>query len=130
MNFSWCKSPDVGLPRPDLVCFLSVSEQAALARADFGTERYEKIEFQNKVSTAAPPLGSDNSAATTNEIEKRRPVLRIRTCAQLYRCISSKICTGTPGFGLARILLHYVLLVWVPVPVLIIDKYFFYSCVN
>jgi dTMP kinase len=54
MNFSWCRGPDVGLPRPDLVCFLSVSEQAALARADFGTERYEKIEFQNKVSTAAP----------------------------------------------------------------------------
>ena len=50
MDFSWCKGPDVGLPRPDLVCFLDVSEQMALARADFGGERYEKIEFQNKVS--------------------------------------------------------------------------------
>jgi thymidylate kinase len=52
MNFSWCKSPDVGLPKPDLVCFLNVSEEVALARADFGGERYEKKEFQNKVPVA------------------------------------------------------------------------------
>ena len=26
LNLSWCKKPDVGLPRPDLVCFLDVSE--------------------------------------------------------------------------------------------------------
>jgi dTMP kinase len=50
MNFAWCKGPDVGLPKPDLVCFLNVSEEAALARADFGGERYEKKEFQNKVA--------------------------------------------------------------------------------
>jgi dTMP kinase len=49
MNFSWCKSSDVGLPKPDLVCFLNVSEEVALMRADFGGERYEKKEFQNKV---------------------------------------------------------------------------------
>lgn len=49
MDFSWCKGPDVGLPRPDLVCFLNVSEEAAIARADFGGERYEKTEFQNRV---------------------------------------------------------------------------------
>ena len=26
MDMSWCKQPDVGLPQPDLVCFLDVSE--------------------------------------------------------------------------------------------------------
>jgi len=51
LSLSWCKQPDVGLPRPDLVCFLDVSEDVAKARADFGGERYEKTEFQQEVRT-------------------------------------------------------------------------------
>jgi len=49
LSLSWCKQPDVGLPKPDLVCFLDVSEEVAKERADFGGERYEKTEFQQKV---------------------------------------------------------------------------------
>jgi len=51
MDLTWCMQPDVGLPKPDLVCFLDVSEEVAKARADFGGERYEKTEFQAKVRT-------------------------------------------------------------------------------
>jgi dTMP kinase len=85
MNFSWCKGPDVGLPRPDLVCFLSVSEQAALARADFGTERYEKIEFQNKVSTAA--------------FRFRKSVFRIRIWIQSSQWIRILVRNPEPDQG-------------------------------
>jgi len=49
MSLSWCKQPDIGLPKPDLVCFLDVSEEVALKRADFGGERYEMREFQRRV---------------------------------------------------------------------------------
>jgi len=49
LSLSWCKQPDIGLPRPDLVCFLDVSEDVAKARADFGGERYERTEFQREV---------------------------------------------------------------------------------
>lgn len=49
LDINWCKQPDVGLPKPDLVCFLDVSEEVASARADFGDERYEKKDFQRKV---------------------------------------------------------------------------------
>eukprot|EP00088_Acartia_fossae_P071829 TRINITY_DN9955_c0_g1_i1.p1 TRINITY_DN9955_c0_g1~~TRINITY_DN9955_c0_g1_i1.p1 ORF type:complete len:219 (+),score=36.28 TRINITY_DN9955_c0_g1_i1:88-744(+) len=49
IDLTWCKQPDVGLPRPDLVCFLDVSEAVAKSRADFGGERYEKTEFQARV---------------------------------------------------------------------------------
>jgi len=49
LELDWCKQPDVGLPCPDLVCFLDVSEEVAKARSDFGEERYEKTEFQAKV---------------------------------------------------------------------------------
>ena len=50
LSISWCKQPDVGLPKPDLVCFLDVSEEVAMKRADFGGERYELTDFQRKVS--------------------------------------------------------------------------------
>ena len=49
LSIDWCKQTDVGLPRPDLVCFLDVSEEVAMKRADFGGERYEMTEFQRRV---------------------------------------------------------------------------------
>jgi len=51
LSLAWCKQPDVGLPKPDLVCFLDVSEEVAKQRADFGGERYELSEFQRRVRT-------------------------------------------------------------------------------
>ena len=40
----------MGLPKPDLVCFLDVSEKVAMKRADFGGERFELTDFQRKVT--------------------------------------------------------------------------------
>ena len=37
------------MPKPDLVCFLDVSEEVASRRADFGGERYEVTETQRRV---------------------------------------------------------------------------------
>ncbi|XP_061492630.1 thymidylate kinase [Rhineura floridana] len=50
-NFSleWCKQPDVGLPKPDLILFLQLSTSEAAKRGDFGNERYENSSFQEKV---------------------------------------------------------------------------------
>ncbi|XP_021377738.1 thymidylate kinase-like isoform X2 [Mizuhopecten yessoensis] len=45
----WCKQPDIGLPRPDLVCFLTLDTEAAAKRGTFGGERYERTDFQKKV---------------------------------------------------------------------------------
>lgn len=49
LSLEWCKQPDRGLPRPDLVCFLDVSSDEASKRGGFGEERYEKRDFQEKV---------------------------------------------------------------------------------
>lgn len=49
MDVSWCKAPDAGLPAPDLVIYLNVSNEVAAARAGFGGERYERSDFQDKV---------------------------------------------------------------------------------
>ncbi|KAM5228593.1 thymidylate kinase isoform 1-T1 [Ctenodactylus gundi] len=49
-NFSldWCKQPDVGLPKPDLILFLQLQLADAAARGEFGQERYENGTFQER----------------------------------------------------------------------------------
>ena len=49
MNIDWCKNCDRGLPKPDLVIFLKISEKETAKRAEYGDEIYERIEFQCKV---------------------------------------------------------------------------------
>ncbi|KAL5513022.1 CDC8 [Sanghuangporus vaninii] len=49
LPFSWCKSPDIGLPAPDLALFLDVSPEKARERGGYGEERYEKEEMQKRV---------------------------------------------------------------------------------
>lgn len=49
-TLQWCKSPDVGLPAPDVVFYLTLPADAAQAREDYGSERYERANFQAKVA--------------------------------------------------------------------------------
>jgi len=75
LSLSWCKQPDIGLPRPDLVCFLDVTEEVAMQRADFGGERYELTEFQRKVrenyiKLSDPSWVTVSADGTMEEVEK------------------------------------------------------------
>lgn len=49
LDISWCRAPDMGLPAPDAVIFLSLSSEAAARRGGFGGERYERPAFQEEV---------------------------------------------------------------------------------
>ena len=48
-DFEWCKQCDVGLPKPDLVCFMDTKNINLENRAAFGEERYESTDFQKLV---------------------------------------------------------------------------------
>ncbi len=50
-DFDWCKQCDVGLPKPDLVCFLDTKNVSVESREAFGEERYESTDFQKQVYT-------------------------------------------------------------------------------
>ena len=56
--------PDRGLPKPDRVLFLKASEKLAKSRSDYGTERYEKREFQNKVAEMFEKIRSQDDSLT------------------------------------------------------------------
>ncbi|XP_069439276.1 thymidylate kinase isoform X1 [Ovis canadensis] len=62
-NFSldWCKQPDVGLPKPDLVVFLQLQLAEAAARGEFGRERYESGPFQQRALQRFQQLLADPS---------------------------------------------------------------------
>ena len=49
LGLEWAKSPDVGLPRPDLVVFLDLEPEEAERRGGWGEEKYEKQEMQLRV---------------------------------------------------------------------------------
>jgi len=49
LDLDWCKGPDRGLPRPDLIIYLNLPITEASQRGGYGNERYEKVEFQEKV---------------------------------------------------------------------------------
>ncbi|XP_014214347.1 thymidylate kinase [Copidosoma floridanum] len=60
-----CQVPDRGLPKPDLVVFLKVTEEAQSARADWGAERFERAETQRKVKQNFLKLEESETCADT-----------------------------------------------------------------
>jgi len=49
MDVNWCRQPEAGLPSPDLVIFLELDAAVAASRGQFGEERYETPEIQERV---------------------------------------------------------------------------------
>ena len=50
MDITWCRQPEMGLPRPDAVLYLNLSAEEAEKRDTYGGERYEKRDFQIRVA--------------------------------------------------------------------------------
>ncbi|KAL4771769.1 thymidylate kinase-domain-containing protein [Aspergillus nidulans var. acristatus] len=49
LSLEWAWQPEVGLPKPDLCLFLSISPEEAAKRGGFGGERYENEIMQTRV---------------------------------------------------------------------------------
>jgi hypothetical protein len=69
LSIDWCKAPDRGLPKPDLVLFLDVSAEVAKTRGGYGEERYEKEEFQARVRKAFETLRAGDADTNWQESE-------------------------------------------------------------
>jgi len=67
-SLDWCQQPDMGLPKPDCVMFLKVSKQQQEQRGDWGKERFEHDEFQQRVNANYEKL-KDNSWFIVNADE-------------------------------------------------------------
>ncbi|KAJ3221433.1 Thymidylate kinase [Chytriomyces hyalinus] len=52
LDVEWCMAVDAGIIRPDVVFFLDIPTDVAASRGEFGQERYERQDFQEKVRSA------------------------------------------------------------------------------
>lgn len=68
LSWSWCQTPDIGLPSPDLVLFLSLSPETARQRSGFGEERYETQEIQDKVRSVFGRMGESVEEGVWREV--------------------------------------------------------------
>ena len=59
LDLAWCKSSDAGLPRPDLVLYLTLSAEQSRLRGGYGQERYEKEQIQATVRDSFSKLVQD-----------------------------------------------------------------------
>ncbi|KAL9963593.1 hypothetical protein ACROYT_G027116 [Oculina patagonica] len=74
-DVTWCKNPDRGLPNPDVVFYLDISTEDAQTRGSYGEERYEKVEFQERVAEIYKQLKNNDwkvvdAMKDINEIHK------------------------------------------------------------
>ena len=49
LDLEWAWTPEIGLPHPDVVVFLTVSAAVAAQRGGFGAEKYETDQMQQSV---------------------------------------------------------------------------------
>ncbi|KAJ5108649.1 hypothetical protein N7456_005324 [Penicillium angulare] len=49
LSLDWAWLPEIGLPRPDICLFLSISAEEAAKRGGYGAERYENETMQTRV---------------------------------------------------------------------------------
>jgi dTMP kinase len=69
LSLEWAWQPEVGLPRPDLLLFLSISSEEAAKRGGYGEERYETDAMQAKVRRLFESLLSMNHGHQIHNID-------------------------------------------------------------
>ena len=74
VSLEWCKGPDRGLPAPDVVFFLKLSAKAAENRAEYGGERYEKAEFQQRVAKQFELLKQEDKGERWQVVDASRDI--------------------------------------------------------
>lgn len=56
LDIEWCRAADKQLPKPDIIFFVKLDPSLAAKRSGFGEERFDQVEFQEKVYDAFDQL--------------------------------------------------------------------------
>jgi dTMP kinase len=74
LDYEWCRSPDIGLPRPDLTIFLHLTPEEAAKRGGYGDERYENISMQRRVRESFTRIAQEMDGSGWMNIDAGRDV--------------------------------------------------------
>ncbi|KAL5720005.1 dTMP kinase [Ranunculus cassubicifolius] len=100
LDIEWCKAPEIGLLAPDLVLYLDIPPEKAAERGGYGDERYEQLEFQQKVSQHYQILRD----STWQIIDASLPMENVEK--QLRELVLNCVTTCQKGKPLARLWLR------------------------
>ena len=99
LDLQWCAMPDRGLPAPDVTFLLDLDPQTAAQRGDFGKERYEKLEFQHRVSSQYKQLITPEWKVIRSSIYSSLPSILALLSFLLFvlglGCNSERWCTSS-----------------------------------
>ena len=93
LDLDWCKGCDRGLPTPDLVFYFSLHPQIAAGRGEYGAERYENVEFQERVASVFGEIlgldedGGDSGLVVAIDADREKQVIG----NEVYEHVSSRI---------------------------------------
>eukprot|EP01040_Poterioochromonas_malhamensis_P002083 gene2083-2222_t len=98
LDLTWCQTCDQGLPSPDAIIYLDILPEEAAQRGQFGEERYERLDFQQKVREQFMKLKAndeDNQQVPWYVINAKQPIEVIheeikQVTKTVYEKISSK----------------------------------------
>lgn len=74
LSLDWAWSPEIGLPKPDLVIFLDLSSAEAAKRGGYGEERYETEKMQTRVRALFRDLFSRVPGLSLCSVNADRPM--------------------------------------------------------
>ncbi|EDW32237.1 GL10538 [Drosophila persimilis] len=78
LDFDWCYAPERGLIKPDAVFYLKTASDNLLSRGKYGEERYEKLEFQQKVAEVFNRI-CEQESSYWHQIDANQSVAEIHT---------------------------------------------------
>lgn len=83
LDVDWCKSPETGLPAPDVILFLDMSIEDAKKRGQFGEERYETEKFQRDVRQKFKEImGSEDGNVPWHVVDAARTIEEVEADVQ------------------------------------------------
>eukprot|EP00240_Pyramimonas_obovata_P014850 CAMPEP_0118941682 /NCGR_PEP_ID=MMETSP1169-20130426/34430_1 /TAXON_ID=36882 /ORGANISM="Pyramimonas obovata, Strain CCMP722" /LENGTH=215 /DNA_ID=CAMNT_0006886511 /DNA_START=244 /DNA_END=891 /DNA_ORIENTATION=- len=90
IDLDWCKAPERGLIAPDCVMYLKISVEDAAKRGGFGEERYEKLDFQKKVTSKFEDLRDDSwhIVDATQSMEAVQEQVQVKAMEIIEKCQS------------------------------------------
>ncbi|KAF2754808.1 thymidylate kinase [Pseudovirgaria hyperparasitica] len=97
LSLLWARHPEVGLPRPDICIFLDISPEDAAKRGDFGSERYESTEMQDRVRELFGVLREGQEKADFVRIDAGGELEEVH---RLVREAVDRVCEGIDLTGL------------------------------
>jgi len=102
LSFEWCKSPDIGLPAPDLILFLDITPEKAKERGGYGEERYEKEDMQNRVRKISHRIGGEEIVLGDENLSARWVTVdagrdRDMVAKDVWRMVENLVTKGVKG---------------------------------